>query len=39
MKVNRTQFGKVTDLKQAIGEKVGTNCYFPTSGNFFNKKD
>ena len=33
-KVNRSQYGKGTDLKQDIVEYIGKKCYNPTSGNF-----
>ena len=36
-KVNRSQYGGGTDLKQDIVEYIGNNCYIPTSGNCFIK--
>ena len=36
-KVNRSQYGRGTDFKQAIVEYAGKNCYIPTSGNCFIK--
>ena len=45
-KVNRSQYGRGTDLKQDFVEYIGNNCYIPTSGNgfikcikYFTKKD
>ena len=36
-KVNRSQYGIGTDIKQDIVEYIGNNCYIPTSGNCFIK--
>ena len=35
IKVNRFQFGSGTEFKKDIVEKIGNNCYIPTSGNCF----
>ena len=36
--VNRSEYGKITDYKQDIVEVIGKNCYIPTSGYCFKKK-
>ena len=36
-RVNRSQFGRATALKQDINDYIGDNCYIPTSGNYFIK--
>ena len=36
-KVNRSQYGRGTDLKQDIAEYIGNKCYIPTSVNCFIK--
>ena len=38
-KVNRSEYGKVTDFQQDIVEFLGKNCYIPTSGHCFQKCD
>ena len=36
-RVNRSQYGRVTDFKQNVVEHVGSNCFIPTSGTCFIK--